>query len=206
MNDLSEKYEKIKRYLRGRLSKEEQDAFEAEIRQSQELGKEVEKVRLELDVVDYLLAEDLRKKFGHSSSPAVVEETPETLPKSFKKWIWWLLIPLLLLAFLLLKGIGKNKAPKQQITPLQKNIQVPKEPVANQPKTENPESSAIKRKKKKQVPKTDDKNFIALVENVYEAPEEIFGYSKAISSGKDSISIAVHLFQHSDYQGVIKLT
>ena len=85
-----EQLDKIEAFLKGKLSSEETAAFQTEIETDAELAKEVELVRIELQVGYVLMEEQLKAKMAQLKRPGSDRANP-----FWKRWL--ILLPMVLL-------------------------------------------------------------------------------------------------------------
>lgn len=101
MNGQNKLFDTIERYLNGSLPEAERKSFEQRLSKDPELSKQVSLQRVERETMEFLVAEDLKKKltlWGEHHSP-----NPPQLKLS--KSLWKSIIILLLIGFLVVLGI-----------------------------------------------------------------------------------------------------
>ncbi len=156
-------FDKIERYLQGKMSVAESTAFEQQIAADPALAEQVDLQRFELDSLDFLLEEDLREKFTRWKN------TPPNAGATWRRW-WW--------APLLVVGIAAVwffwPAPEQTQTPARQEtappVSTPERPIAtkDQPEPTQPEKPAPA------TPNT-GRQYLALAETNYRLPDRLGG-------------------------------
>jgi len=85
-------FEKIEGYLKDELPEAEKKAFEAEIQSDGQLATQVELQRFELDAIELLVEEDLRKDMAAWKSDLTTEPAPNGRSANPLRWIFPLVI------------------------------------------------------------------------------------------------------------------
>lgn len=196
MNE-DELYDKLERYVRGKLPPDEAAALERDMADDPELQEQVRLHRLELESHEYLLREKLRANVRDW-----IAETPPEPPASF--WKTWSL-PFLLIAFAVIGFwyIGREKTansepPSEQPGPEVKKppVSTPDRPVAqDEPSKTQPASSP-------------NPGYLALAETNYRTPTHLDGGDLKSDGPADTattpLAAGIRAFRSGRYQTAIR--
>lgn len=110
MNNNTEYHPNIEAYLLGQLSPEAQALFKAAMQQDPDLAEAVELRRLEFDVAEAIVADDIRAQMAalQAEDDKPEKASPGSAPQTFSRW--WVALGLLCLAALFL-WINRSSAP-----------------------------------------------------------------------------------------------
>lgn len=110
MSNNTEYHQNIEAYLLGQLTPETLALFEAAMQQDPALAETVELRRLEFDVAEAIVADDIRAQMAalRTEEDEPTESTPERSPKKFPRW--WAALGLFCLGALFV-WLNRNTAP-----------------------------------------------------------------------------------------------
>lgn len=200
------KFDQIERYLKGQLSTPEMTAFEAKMADDPALKEAVDKFRLKLEMLEYLLESDLRKKmqsWQKSPQPVIEQKTSRRLS------LWWLA------AAAVLTGIAIVLYYNYPHNPLVTPPIVHKDRDKTDTSTHKliPDSTSIPRtdKLQKDPGKLRPINALAyqnLAKASYAKPQSLEGELMGVeelSPRANNLSEAYQAYQKQDYQRIIQL-
>jgi hypothetical protein len=181
-------------YLSGKLSPEAKALFEAAIQQNAVLSEAVQLRRLEFDVAEAIIAEDIRKQMAalyEEDSKSGEEPTPK--PSSFRRW--WVFFALLCLVVLLV-WFSRKPASFNDST-----IQSPesRDTASNDSTTQHISDSTHKIFNQPN-PSTGKQEGQLLAMRLYQRPD--MGLLRGSSAVGDSLAEAVNAWERNDYAKV----
>lgn len=185
-------YDQIEAFLTGRLTPAEQDAMRKALLDDPELAREVELRRLEFDVSESLIAENIRQQMQ-----GLRREPPTESPPEKKN----LVVLLLIAAVLLITAIGvyrrQQRAPEPPPAPATSppnpaTDSVPAAPQATYPPAHD----------NKPAPAGQQNRYLALAAELYQNPD--FETLRGPASGAaDPLETALAAWQKQDYAAVV---
>lgn len=200
-NDLQ--FDRIERYLKGKMPADEARIFEEEMAADPDLSEQVELQRLELDSLDFMLEEDLRQKFSDWKTDAPPLPDPALSPR--RRW-WWMA---LLVALLGVTGIWLFRPaappPPPPVTPPAHPappVSTPEHPVAGQedPASKPPPVPA---------PSGPDRQLMAIALNTHTRTFPASMQSKLRSGGTsnaapdDALANGIKAYANSDFKKAV---
>lgn len=196
MNE-DELYDKLERYVRGKLPPDEVEALERDIAADPDLQEQVRLHRLELESHEFLLREKLRRNVRDW-----IAETPPEPPAPF--WKTWSL-PFLLIAFAVIGFwyIGREKAANSEPPTEQPGPEVKKPPVST------PDRPVAQDEPAKTPPAArPDPGYLALAETNYRTPTHLDGGDLKSEGQADTaatpLAAGIRAFQNGRYPAAIR--
>lgn len=211
MNKDIQRFDSIQNYLDGNMSAEERQAFEAEMAVDTNLADEVGAHRLEREMMDILLEDDLTEQM--QSWQQEKEQMQSGQPKRFN-WLKWgmifiIIIGIILLLIYLLQSSDltpSSKAPEQKDNSMQKENNLPpndSEGTSEKKKYDGPIVNA----EKKSTEGTPQQNaeMIALAEEFGGTPEFAGTFVRSGEEAKTRFDSASVMIQEKRYDAAIRL-
>lgn len=221
-------YDRIEKYVRGKLPKAEAASLEKEMVENEAMREAVEMARFEMEGMEYLLEQDLREQMGQWKEAEVLDEKENPKADSdYGKWLWGLFgVVGLLLAIFYFTNIGddenfapannevKQDAPKDdrpiatdKTTPIDETgIPDEKKEVAKDDKTNLPNQPV--QKSNPLAPEADYEELYAYVKTELYTSPSLFddnGLKSPAKDGESVISKGKKAFVAGEYAKAVKL-
>lgn len=195
MENKSPFYDQIEAFLTGRLTPAEQDAMRKALPDDPELAREVELRRLEFEVSESLIAENIRQQMQGLRSEPPPEKPPE------KKNLVALI---LIAAVLLITAIGvyrrQQRAPEPPPAPAPATS--PTNPATDPVPAAAPQATHPPARDNKPAPAGQQNRYLALAAELYQNPD--FETLRGPASGQaDPFESALTAWQKQDYVAVV---
>ncbi len=204
MNNNRPYYEQIEAFLSGYLAPDQRAAMEKALLEDSELAREVELRRLEFDVSEALIAQNIRDQLVRlRTSPSPETQPPAIQPYKFRPLLW------LIAALLSIAAIGiywwnqqaipiiekvPSSAP-QQTPPVLENT-VPIQPQEEKPPTQPAQKNTSKKSK------NESAQPLALATTLYQRPD-LETLRGTVPMTNDVYQVALSAWEKQDYVAVV---
>ncbi len=207
---------KIDQYVRGDMSESETSRFEQEIKQDSDLQEAVAVARFEMDAMEYLLEEDLRREAADwENNPSPEENQNDPSGNNYLQWGFGFVLVLVLAGlayFHLNQESSPTDAPTQQQEPPPPNEPIAEEddlPGQQEILPEDETIDAIPNPNTDQEEKPADTNYEELANYIKNEAYQLPGYLSNLKSfgadGPDNaLSRGIKAFGSGAYQSAIR--
>ncbi|HFA48095.1 MAG TPA: hypothetical protein ENJ95_03645 [Bacteroidetes bacterium] len=215
-------FQKINKYVRGQLPKEEAAAFESEIAADPALQEEVDMARIEMDGMEYLLEEDLRQQMAdwENDAPQTGKGLKKSGSASAKWWIGVLVLAVLACLFYFIPG--SDDEPAETPPTEKKELKNDPPPAIAEDKNKLPEKTPAPENKEEEIvknekPKTDQtkkpafpnpdySGYTAIAEATYNVPDYLSEGSRSIDENEpqNALTKGIRAYLDGEYKKAIK--